>query len=369
MKHMIFTPPLPEKQISNFRMKKAQGALIQNRVNANSNDISLLLIRSANGNGSSHLLHALGNEYRKQGIRISFLHFRKTDALKDLTRYHMDDILKSRVVFIDHLETLFNNAEDWSETENFLKELANKNIKLFCTLSSDEERMMEALKVIPFSDKLEVIELHPLSQEERLAWSKELLGTKNMEIMPEELFGLNNSNGEFLKSIEPYILQMKRKKGTDHKFMQEFIGHLNQAKLAMRKMQLNAIELEIQKASAIRSERYEKAANFRVLEKQLEFQRIELWNQVKRMQDDLPFYPGLIDLHFRSISLLNELDKNNSALRILSKKLNSHLNQLETTLKDFRERGKENYCDPLTEELREWQYAVERFNTQRNNNQ
>jgi hypothetical protein len=86
------------------------------------------------------------------------------------------------------------------------------------------------------------------------------------------------------------------------------------------------------------------------------------------MQDDLPFYPGLIDLHFRTISVLNELDKNNSALRILSKKLNSHLNQLETTLKDFKERGKENYCDPLTEELREWQYAVERFNTQRNNN-
>jgi hypothetical protein len=364
---MIYSRPLPEKQLSNFKMKEEQMTQIQKLIDSELKDTSLLFILAEKGNGGSHLLNALANELRKKGIRLPFLQFRESDSLSDLSKYHLNDIFKNRFVFIDQIDLALRNAVEHDEVERFMKNLASNNCKLIATVTPQEEPMISSLTDSHGFVKRQTIVLFPLEKEQRINWCKELLETNSLDQLPVDLFQANNSNGEFLESIKPFIQELKRRKGHDHSFMQSFIDELNEVKLEIRKNQLEQTELEIEKARCIRMQHYEKAADLRVREKQLMAQKHDLWNKVKKLQDNLPFYPGLLDLHFRTIILLNELEAKNTALRTLSKILNKHLNKLEAVFQNNEEAKDSKNKSQLFNELNEWEHAVHRFNAQNNN--
>jgi hypothetical protein len=364
---MIYSRPLPEKQLSNFRMNEEQMTKIRQLINPELKDTSLLFIRSEKGNGGSHLLNALANELRKKGIRLTFLQFRESDSLSDLSKYHLNDIFKNRFVFIDQIDLALRNTVEQDEVERFMKDLASNNCKLIATVTPQEEPMISSLTDSHGFVKRQTIDLFPIEQEQRINWCKELLETSSLDQLPADLFQADNSNGEFLESIKPFIQELKRRKGHDHSFMQSFIDELNEVKLEIRKNQLEQTELEIEKASCIRMQHYEKAADLRAREKQLMAQKHDLWNKVKKLQDNLPFYPGLLDLHFRTIILLNELEAKNTALRTLSKILNKHLNKLEAVFQNNEEAKDSKNKSQLFNELNEWEHAVHRFNVQNNN--
>lgn len=364
---MIYTRPLPEKQLSNFRMNDEQMAEIHQLIDSELKDISLLFIRAEKGNGGSHLLNALANELRKKGIRLTFLQFRESDSLSDLSKYNLNDIFKDRFVFIDRIDLAIRNTVKQDEVERFMKDLASNDCKLIATVSPQEEPMISPLTDSHGFGKRQTIELFPLEQEQRINWSKELLETNNLDHLPADLFEANNSNAEFLESLKPFIQELKRRKGLDHSFMQTYSDQLNTFKLQIRKNQLEQTEVEIEKAACIRMQHYEKAADLRTREKQLMAQKHELWNEVKKLQDNLPFYPGLLDLHFKTVTLLNELEVKNTALRTLNKRLNKHLTELENEWQKREQATDSKKKSQLFSELKEWEHAVDRFNAQNNN--
>ncbi|MFN5786473.1 MAG: UvrB/UvrC motif-containing protein [Flavobacteriia bacterium] len=368
MKHMIYTRPKPEKQLSNFLMNEQLSAMIDGWIESKLDDISLLMIQSDPGNGSSHLLHAIANELRKIGIRSTFLQFRKTDSLSDLSTYHVDDVLKSNYVFIDHIEALLNHSPEWPETESFLIKLATNNCKLICTIPLDQEIMIRSVLSIPFSNKPAVIKLSSISPSDRIEWAKVLMEGEDIQHLPDELYHAEVSNGAFVESIQPFILEMKLRKGNAHSFMQEYGDQLNICRLAIRQIQLALAELEIEKTTCIRLQQYEKAAEIRGREKDLFVKRVEMWSRIKKMYDDLPFTPGLIDLHYRSITLMNELEVKNIALRSLNKRMNKHLTELEEQWEHIKENNETPSNRSVIEELRDWQHAIERFNVNNKNN-
>ena len=365
MKHMIYTRPTPEKQLSVFLMNEQLSAMIDGWIESKLDDISLLMIQADPGNGSSHLLHAIANELRKNGVKLTFLQFRKTDSLSDLSKYHLDDILKSRYVFIDHIEALLNHADEWPETESFLNKLAENNCKLICTIPLAEEKMILSLLGIPFHNKPAVIKLSRVSSSDRIEWAKVLMEGNDIQEIPDELFHADVSNGAFIESIEPFILQMKLRKGNDHVFKNEYRVQLDMYRLNLRRIQLELAELAIEKSTSIRLQQYEKAADIRGRERDLFARRLELWSRIKKMYEELPFTPGLVHEHFMTIALLNELEVKNTALRTLNKRMNKHLNELEEKWERIKEKGETRSNRSVVEELRDWQQAIDLFNKSR----
>jgi hypothetical protein len=364
---MIYTRPLPEKQLSNFRMNEELMTVLPQLIETELKDISLLFIRADKGNGGSHLLNALANELRKKGIRLTFLQFREYDSLSDLSTYHFNDIIKDRFVFIDRIDLALRNTVEQDEVERFMKDLASNDCKLIATVSPQEEPIISRLTDSNGFGKRQTIDLFPLDKEQRINWCKELLETNNLDHLPADQFEANNSNTEFLESLKPFIQELKRRKGLDHSFMRTYSDQLNTIKLQIRKNQLEQAELEIEKAACIRMQHYEKAADLRTREKQLMAKKHDLWNKVKKMLDDLPFYPGLLDLHFKTITLLNELEVKNTALRTLNKRLNKHLAELENEWQKSKQTTESKNKSQLFNELKEWEYAVDRFNAQNTN--
>lgn len=364
MKHMIYTRPSLEMQLSSFRINEEQMTIIQQLIESELEDISGLFVCAEKGNGSSHLLNALANEIRKKGNRIAFLEFRGSDSLINLSKYHFNDIYKNRFVFIDEIGLAFRNNVEREEIEQFIHDLAVNNCKLIATVSPQDEPMIRTLADSHGFGKCQTIDLGPLEREQRVKWCKELLEMDSLVQIPTELFEVSNSNAEFLESLNPFIQELKLRKGQDYVFMQTYLDQLNELKLELRKNQLEQSELEIEKVDCIRSQRYERAADIRMREKNLLAQNHKTWKKVKKLQDDLPFYPGLLDLHFRTIILLNELEVKNTALRTLSKRLNKHLNELEAVFQSSQEVPESKNKGPLFSELKEWEYAVDRFNAQ-----
>ena len=365
MKHMIYKRPVVEKQLSGFRMSEEQRIQIEQLIDSGLEGFSGLFIRSEKGNGSSYLLNALANEIRKKGIRIAFLEFRGTESLNNLSKYHFNDIFKNSFVFIDHIGLAFLNNVELQEVEQFINDLASNNCKLVATVSLQEEPLIRNLAESMGFGKWHTIDLDPLELDQRIKWCKELLEMDSLAEIPTELFEVNNSNAEFLQSLSPFILELKRRKGQDYDFMQTYLDQLNELKLEIRKNQLELSEIEIEKVHCIRSQRYERAADIRMREKTILAQNYKTWKKAKNMQEDLPFYPGLLDLHFKTIILLNELEVKNTALRTLNKRLNRHMNELEAKLQG-RKGAESEKLDNLYTELKEWEYAVDRLNSQYN---
>jgi hypothetical protein len=303
---------------------------------------------------------------RKQWEHLSFLEFRKSDSLSDLSTYHLSTIYKSKYVFIDHLEALYRLQDQIPASEDFLKTLARNQCKVFCSVKRTEEHAIRSLLKIPFELKPVPIDLYPLNETQRRKWTKTLMKLESIDHIPENLYTAKNSNGQFLETIKPFILKLKMEREGNHEFMLEYAEELNRLRVLIRKNHLEQAEIEIEKTKCIRDQHYEKAATLREEEKMLFVRRIDLWSQVKKMQDDLPFYPGLLDLHFKLITLLNELDSKNKALRTLKRKVEKIMDDLEADWKVSKEEGESQSNSMVLQNLRAWQVAVDRFNDNRN---
>jgi hypothetical protein len=361
---MIHTRPKPHKQWSKFIVNDEQKSIIQQWIDSEMREIPMLVIHAKKGNGSSHLVHAMANEFRKKGVRMIFLSYgpMKDDSILAVN-VPQQEIIEQQLVFIDRIELGFKSNEARRELEAMLTKLAVKKCRVVCSMTPSEKRLLPLLTKIPFYRNAMKWELKPLNPAERLKWCKMLLERDDLEGFPDEASTSHGSNAAFLNTLRPHIQEMKSRKAKDHSFVQEYTNQLIELNLLIRKKQLEQAKLACEKAKAIRYQFYEQAATIREREKELTIHKLDLFNSLKTLYRELPFMPTFFDLHYRTIALLYEFDSKANARKFLTQKTEKYLHSLNKELLAPKKKGKSLKDGKILTELRDWHHALSKFDT------
>jgi hypothetical protein len=359
---MIFTRPAAEKLLSNFKCTNDVMHSLSNLFTPESViDCTVIRIESTPGNGSSHLLQALGNELKQRGARIAYLHFMETDIFSDLSSFHLSDILNSEFLLINHIHFLLAESSK-DALLDFLVRFAKTGGKLLYTSKNtadiDEAARIEAC----FQSAGKSILLEPLTCDLRTAWAIEILGEKHASQLPETILTANGSNAEFLSTLKPILQEIQRSNGSDRTFNREFEQRINSIRLKLRKYQLSLAELQLDKQELIRKQLYEHAADLRQNEKELQAKIKELYLEVSNLKTHLPFEPGYLRSHYITEALLLQIDTDKPAMVLLNSAIQERMDTLESQWKELKANKQTITNRNVIEELMNWEVAIERFN-------
>ena len=360
MKHMIYTHPEAEKQLSNLKGNQAIKETIHLLIDSDFKDLSVIRIEADPGNGSSHVLQAVGNKLKQLGKRITFLRFMEDESFASLSPYHHAEILSSPYLFIDNLQILLKNGS-CEAFLNFLKQFAAHSGKLIYssrnTSDDDEIKKIGAC----FNEKGAVFTLHPLNHEERKKWVSELIRGPISEEIPEEIFSDERSNQAFLQELAPFIQRFKRMRGEDHEFNRNYEDRVLEMRVVLRTLQLDLAKIQIEKSKTIRDQLYEKAADLREEERSILSALNELLKSFYTLKNELPFTPGMINLQFMARVLYEEFEGVTRAAETITLILEDRINTLKQQVHHLKETDQATLKKEVFKELMLWQEAYKKF--------
>jgi len=329
MKHQILARPEPNKQLHNFRCSTE---LMTELKSLADKPYAVVLLESASGNGSSHLLQALSNELRRRGDKVVYLNFKQENVFSDLSALLINDILQTPVLFIDHLDVVFA-AHSRQEILAFLSAFSKQKGKLFYSSTRQVEEMEEEISSL-FDGPKYAITLQPLSPELRKEWGHSLLGSLPADIeLPTSFHSMERSNRDFLHALEPYLQHKRLTDGRDHAYHAAFELQIHEFRVQLRKLQLALAELQLEKMSAISHQHYEKAVTIRDRENLWNDEMRQIADQVDRLMKDVPFTTGLLHLHYLAEVLLHEIHPT----KLVLAHVNEYLDRRKANLKDESE--------------------------------
>jgi hypothetical protein len=263
MKHMIVCTPNIEKQLTRFIGDQKLINDLLGYIDTRFEGFSVIQITSDTGNGSSYLLHAIGNELRKKGVKISLLHFTNEHNINELTNYHLNDIFNSSFVLMDNLHFVLENKAYNDTLAAFLKDLNVHNCKVIYACKQEDNLTKNHFVENSFSDATLNFHLEPIPATERKKWAIEKMSNKIITTIPDDFFTNNNSNRDFLNSLQPYIDNQMIDSGLNHKEIRILNDKLSALEVRMLQNRLANLELNPAKNSAIYEQEYEKAADIR----------------------------------------------------------------------------------------------------------
>jgi hypothetical protein len=351
MKHMIFTIPAAEKQLSNFICEPEVRFELMEILGSEITGIDVLRIAGETGNGSTHLLQAIANELRSKRKKVIYLSFKEGDHFSDLNPMHLREIGYADFLCIDGLPSLLNASSD-DDILTFLKEITSKGIKLIYNDSTEEVRDRS------FSLDRRTITLEPLSENMRKKWALNILGEKYVDLLPREVFESTCSNRDFLHALSPLLQEKAWYEGTDHALNQALNRWSSETMLSIRQIQLRIAELDIKKTELIRQQHYEQAAQLRDDLVQLGKQLENLHREVQQRIDTTPFTPGMVDQHKQLERLLAALDTAPAAQEATMNRIVNRINDLNNEIQATMHPLNTDTAKDLTTEIRNWKYAL-----------
>lgn len=358
---MIVCTPKVEMQLTSFKGDEKLINEVKGYINSQFEGFSTVRIAADSGNGSSFLLHAIGNEFRKAGIRISFLHFTEEDKFDDLTKYHLSDILSSPIVFIDNLHFVLENFEQKEKLGAFLKELGERNGKLIYACKKEDRLENKLFVDKSFSDSTLNFHLEPILNNHRKIWATEKLNEYEVGKIPEELFLIKNSNGDFLKSLQPFIDEYKLDHGMNYKEIRKIEENLYNLEIRMLRNRLAILELEPVKNIILKQQQYEKASDIHEQQNVLSVELDEIRNEL----DSLAITPKPSESAMRSyiyyISLQNTFKVHEEALFYAVELMKNQLDQLNIKKKELDLESDKNERLRVFQEIVNWTDTLNRF--------
>jgi hypothetical protein len=359
---MILNTPNIEFQLVDFKGEMKLTEELKGLLTNQFEGFSIVRLTSDSGNGSSFLLHALANELRKANVRISFLHFCEEDKFDHLTKYHLDVILSSPIVFIDNLHHILENYEQNEKLESFIKELGERNGKLIYACKKDVE-LEKSTHLIDksFSDSTLSFHLNPISCDERKIWAIERLNKHRVENIPEVLFTNKNSNRDFLDSLKPYIDEFKLDNGMNYKEIRQLEAKLNTIELRMLRNRLATIELESVKGIVIKEQQYEKAADIRDQQNALSAELKEIRNELESLAITPKPSESAMRLYIYFRSLQNTFKVHEEALFSSVEYMKNQLDQLNLKKKELDLESDKNERLQVFQEIVNWTDTLNRF--------
>jgi hypothetical protein len=358
---MILNTPNIEMQLADFKgeeslIKELRGYLLNQF-----EGFSTVRIAADSGNGSSFLLHSIGNELRKAGIMISFLHFTEEDKFDDLTKYHLSDILSSPIVFIDNLHFVLENFEQKEKLGAFLKELGERNGKLIYACKNEDRLENKLFVDKSFSDSTLNFHLEPLLNNQRKIWATEKLNEYEVGKLPEELFSIKNSNSDFLKSLQPFIDEYKFDHGMNYKDIRQLEAKLNDLEVRMLRNRLATLELESVKGIVIKEQQYEKAADIRDQQNVLSAELDEIRNELDSLKITPKPSESAMRLYIYYRSLLSTFKVDEESLFYAVELMKNELDQLKIKKKELDIESDKNERLQVFQEIVNWTDTLNRF--------
>ena len=361
MKQTIYTQPNKEYRIAGFVGEENLLRLIKQNISNKFSEYGCIRIESEKGNGSSYLLHSIANYLTKMDSKCTFLQFKAGDKFSDLTKYHLQNAHLLPYLFIENIHFILGNKLEETELVNFITKLAQNNVQLF--YSSIQEETIENKIMIekPFSKNTLGIILHPLSTELKYLWAKGFVNNKTLKNIPKEIFEKNESNADFLLSIQPFISEYKSNLGINFDEINNQKDLLNDLEIRFYRVKLNILELNSIKSDAIHNQQYEKAADIRDEQIKLESELYE----IDKTLLDLAIKPRpskeAIGLYIYYNYLLNHLRANENSI-------NHTVDNIENKLIDLNEQTKtmNNIQDQLElleiqQEIFNWKQILARY--------
>jgi hypothetical protein len=361
MKHMIFCTPKVEMQLASFKGDESLINEVKGYINSQFNGFSTVRITSDSGNGSSFLLHAIGNEFRKAGNKFSFLHFTEEDKFEDLTKYHLSDILSRPIVFIDNVHFVLEDFEQKEKFGAFLKELGERNGKLIYACRKEDRLENQLFVNKSFSDSTLNFYLEPILNNQRKVWATEKLNEYEVGKIPEELFSIKNSNSDFLKSLQPYIDEYNLDHGMNYKEIREIEESLYHLEVRILRNRLAILELEPVKNIVIKEQKYEKAADIREQQNVLSMELNEIRNELDAFVITPKPSESAMRLYIHYISLQNTFKVHEESLFYAIELMRNKLDQLNIKKKELDIESEKDKRLQVFREIVNWTNTLNRF--------
>jgi hypothetical protein len=358
---MIVCTPKIEMQLISFKGDEKLIQEVKGYINSHFHGFSTVLIAADSGNGSSFLLHAIGNEFRKAGIRISFLHFTEENKFDDLTKYHLIDSLGSPFVFMDNLHFVLENAEQREKLGAFLKELGDKNGKLIYACKNEDRLENKLFIDKSFSGSTLNFHIEPILAQERKIWATEKTNELMVEKIPEEFFILQNSNRDFLKSLQPFIDDYLLERWKNYEEIRKLEEKLYNLEVRMLRNRLAILDLVPAKRIVMREQKYEKAADIRERQDLLSSEL----NEIQYELDSLAITPypseSAMRLYIYFIRLQNTFKVPEDALFHAVERMKNQLDQLNIKKKEIDIESNKIERLQVFQEIVNWTETLKRF--------
>ena len=361
MRHMIINRPISDRTFNEFQCEANLLEELKHQLAARFKGFKCIRIEGDKGNGSSYLLHALANEYNKLEISYTFLQFKEGDKFSELTPYHLKNIDSLNAIFIDNIHLILGNSGEEKLLTDFLSKLANKEVQVFYSSISEETIDHKLMIEHPFSDALLGIILKPLSTEKKYSWASQFLSERALTEIPNEHFIQQQSNAEFLKALDPYITKHKRIMGSNFKEIRLQQEQLYNLELRWLEVNTARLELEPRKNEVIRNQQYEKAADLRGEQKDIEAQI----STIREEFDQLKIVPRpskqAMDLYHNYLRLSILLNSSESSFLQMIQEITNKLDALNNQKKSLAGEHQKTERLELFQELVGWSNVLDKY--------
>lgn len=312
MYHPVFSYVKLNMTFTNFVTERQTGiiGLLHELIQNDFQGIKKLRIRAEHGNGSGHLLHAIGNELKAQNIRISILEISKGDSWNELGIRHFNIIRGNKIVLIHHLDRVLMDPEFGPQFLEFYKSFENEDTVLIYTSTSDFDESQEP-KLIEFLENTNEIYIEPLTAALKKKWVKSLFDEDFANEIPEELFLEKISNHAFIERIEALkIKKVKEVPSGSHTQASVILDIMDSRYRKALQIKLKQLDLELKKNQLIKEQKYEAAANVRNEILELNDQLKDILEQMKTTLNNTQKCPENIEVMIRVLSYINLLRSN-----------------------------------------------------------
>jgi len=361
MKHTLYTIPDPEKQLLSFKAIDNTIKLIRDLIFHRFEGYSSIKIQSEPGNGNSYLLHAIANSLKKKGQGIAFLNFKGNDQFSDLTPYHLNQLMNCHFVFMDNVELLMANEQNPKKLIEFIGDLERKDITLIYACHSTElPASVKAMNEV-FSSTSLIINLPPISDQERIKWAECYLEHTVMNRIQKDLIGEKLSNAEFIKKLDYHIKKQEIILGTNYEEIREQYAELKKQELRLLQNKLAILELEPLKLSMISKQEYELAATLREQERELLAVNDKILNELTRLNISPKPSKKAMEVYVYFSSLVNFITNKDGSLQMVPHYIEKELLTLQKKKSDpdYNSHGK--HTEELDNEISRWESLLKQY--------
>jgi len=367
MKHMIVSTPDVEKQLNDFKGEAGLTREMEKLIQAKFQAFSVIRIESESGNGSSFLLHAIANEFRKEGTSFSFLHFEQGNNFEELTEYHISSVLTSPFVFIDNLHFIVENEAQKEKLGKFLQTFAAKNGTFIYASRKLENLVTQDYFDAYFSEATLNVQLEPVTSSVRKVWASEKLNEGTSENIPDEIFLKESSNRDFLLALKPYIDEFKFHQGTNFKELRSQEYQLKDLEMQRLKIKLSLLELNTLKHKALRDQGYEVAADLRFEQNKLNEKLSRIHEEMDAMQITPKPSEKAMRLFIYYSSLKKQMDSDRDSFYYAVEWMQTEIEKLQKELKEKNVDTDKNERLRITKKIVNWLDTLDKFHVMNTN--
>jgi hypothetical protein len=256
---------------------------------------------------------------------------------------------------MDNVELLMANEQNPKKLIEFIGDLERKDITLIYACHSTElPASVKAMNEV-FSSTSLIINLPPISDQERIKWAESYLEQIVINRIQKDLIGEKLSNAEFIKKLDYHIKKQEIILGTNYEEIREQYAELKKQELRLLQNKLAILELEPLKLSMISKQEYELAATLREQERELLAVNDKILNELTRLNISPKPSEKAMEVYVYFSSLVNFITNKDGSLQMVLHYIEKELLTLQKKKSDPDYNSLGKHTEELDNEISRWE--------------